>query len=88
MKPEQFISDELRADYSNTKYEYSNQTMIQLTSEDVEIVFGDIRLDNNGAPYKNISNAIRISHIHFEKFVETCNIQIENLKKLKELDGK
>ena len=88
MKPEIFTTDEIKVDYNDIEYGYSNQTMVQLTSEDVEIIFGEVRLDEKGLPYKKLTSSMRLSHEHFEKFVANCNAQIINLKQLKEEYGK
>ncbi len=78
---------EIKTSYDNIEYIYSNQSMIQLSSEDIDFVFGSMQFDCDGQIYKNLTHSIRMSHEHFKKFVQNCNKQLEILEDIKKQEN-
>ena len=94
MKKEQYKTEkqeidlrDIKTSYDNIEYIYSNQSMIQLSSEDIDFVFGSMQFDSDGKIYKNLTHSIRMSHEHFKKFVQNCNKQLEILEDIKKQEN-
>ena len=72
---------EARTVYKNLNEAYANQSAIQLTANDVSILLGSNTFTDDGEHVVNMNTLVRMSHQHFEQFVNNCN---ETLKVLKE----
>jgi len=69
-------------DYSNMVQSYSNQSSIQVSSEDISIQFAVSGIDKEGKEVMKVENLVRMSDSHFEKFVINCNNALDSIKKL------
>lgn len=77
---------EPRVTYLNMNKTYSNQSGIQVTENDITLLFGANIINEDGEHVVNMDSFIRMSHEHFEKFVNNCNDTLTFLKK--ELNAK
>ncbi|RBQ32424.1 hypothetical protein CRU92_01580 [Arcobacter sp. FW59] len=78
----EFSMDSMKFYYDDIEYSYANQSMIQISNEDVQLVFGSVQFDENGEPCQKFTNSIRISHKHFERFVKSCELQMKNIEEV------
>ncbi len=69
----------IAVNYSELNQSYTNQSSLQLSSEDISMQFGVTSVDENGEPFIKVENLISMSYEHFEKFVDNCNHALKGL---------